>query len=176
MTATGAFRVRRALSGDADPVASLAARTFADAFGTDNTPEDLRLHLEAHCSPAALCRQLADPEWATLLGESSGALCGYAQLCAGSPPGVGVPGPYRQLYRLYVERAFWGSGLASQLLDAALDEARARSARHIWLTTWDRNQRALGFYRKRGFEVIGTTTFTVGNDPQHDLVLSRTLD
>jgi GNAT superfamily N-acetyltransferase len=61
-------------------------------------------------------------------------------------------------------------------MTAALDEARRRGARHLWLTTWDRNQRALSFYRKCGFDVIGATTFTVGNDRQHDLVLSRPVD
>lgn len=170
------FHVRRALAGEAEAVACLAARTFAEAFGADNTPEDLVLHLETHCSPAALERELVDPDWTTLVGESAGALVGYVQLCAGSPPGDRTSGPWRQLYRLYLERDWRGSGLAGRLMAAALDEARLRGARYLWLTTWDRNQRALSFYRKCGFEVIGTTTFTVGHDRQHDLVLSRPLD
>jgi len=176
MTSGGSFHVRRALPGEAEAVASLAARTFTDAFGSDNTPEDLRLHLDTHCSPTTLQRELADPEWTTLLGESSGELCGYAQLCAGSPPGSSVSQPNRQLYRLYVEREWRGSGLASELMAAAVADAWAHGARYLWLTTWDRNHRALAFYRKCGFEVIGTTTFTVGHDRQRDLVLSRLLD
>jgi ribosomal protein S18 acetylase RimI-like enzyme len=176
MTPERPFRVRRALPEEADAVASLAARTFTDAFGADNHPDDLHLHLAEHCGPATLRRQLADPEWTTLVGEQAGEMCGYAQLCDATPPARWTTERGRQLYRFYVERVWWGSGLAQPLLAAAVDEARARGARHLWLTTWSQNRRALAFYRKSGFEEVGTTTFTVGRDRQHDLVLSRPLE
>ena len=75
------------------------------------------------------------------------------------------------LYRLYVDRPWWGTGLAQRLLQAANVEAIARSADALWLTTWDQNARGLAFYRKCGFREAGTTTFTVGRDPQRDFVL-----
>ncbi|MFN7984164.1 MAG: hypothetical protein U0Q11_20145 [Vicinamibacterales bacterium] len=40
---------------------------------------------------------------------------------------------------------------------------------------WEHNPRAIAFYRKFGFEIVGDHVFTVGTDPQRDLVMSRQL-
>ena len=168
-------RIRRAVPQEALAVADLAARTFVDAFGPDNQPEDVRTHLARYCSPSTLQRELADPSWTTLVAESAAGLVGYAQLRDAAPPVPVGAEPACQLYRFYLERDRRGTGLARRLMAAALDDARARGARALWLTTWDRNGRALAFYQRSGFEVVGTTTFTVGEDPQRDLVLSRPL-
>jgi GNAT superfamily N-acetyltransferase len=168
-------RIRRAAREDALAVAELATRTFVDAFGPDNRPADVRTHLARHCSPSALQRELADPAWTTLVAESDRGLEGYAQLRDAVPPVPAGAAPAVQLYRFYLERVRWGTGLAQRLMAAVLEDGRARGARCLWLTTWDRNGRALAFYLRSGFEVVGTTTFIVGEDPQRDLVLSRSL-
>jgi len=41
---------------------------------------------------------------------------------------------------------------------------------------WERNPRAIAFYRKCGFAEVGTHTFVFGTDRQRDLVLARALD
>ena len=45
----------------------------------------------------------------------------------------------------------------------------------LWLGVWERNARALAFYRKWGFDVVGEHTFKLGEDPQHDLIMRRDL-
>lgn len=47
-----------------------------------------------------------------------------------------------------------GQGLGSQLLKHAIEEARARNCRRIFLITTNDNLNALGFYQKRGFELV----------------------
>jgi GNAT superfamily N-acetyltransferase len=65
---------------------------------------------------------------------------------------------------------------AQQLMRAALDVARRASSDRIWLGVWERNDRALAFYRKFGFEVVGEHMFPVGNDPQRNLVMVRDVE
>ena len=45
-------------------------------------------------------------------------------------------------------------GIGSLLLDRALGEARARGCRRLFLITTNDNLNALGFYQKRGFELV----------------------
>jgi molybdopterin-guanine dinucleotide biosynthesis protein A len=45
----------------------------------------------------------------------------------------------------------------------------------VWLAVWERNGRALGFYRKHGFRRVGTQGFRLGADTQTDDVLHRPL-
>ena len=47
-----------------------------------------------------------------------------------------------------------GQGLGSQLLEQAIEAARARNCRRIFLITTNDNLNALGFYQKRGFELV----------------------
>ena len=62
-------------------------------------------------------------------------------------------------------------GLGAQLLEWALGWARARSASELWLGVWERNERALEFLAKFGFESVGSHVFMLGSDAQTDLIL-----
>jgi ribosomal protein S18 acetylase RimI-like enzyme len=59
------------------------------------------------------------------------------------------------------------------LMRAVEDAARARDAVTLWLGVWERNVRAQAFYRKQGFTVVGSQIFTLGSDPQRDLVMAK---
>jgi GNAT superfamily N-acetyltransferase len=47
-----------------------------------------------------------------------------------------------------------GQGIGSMLIDKAIAEARARGCQHFFLITTNDNLHALGFYQKRGFEIV----------------------
>lgn len=47
-----------------------------------------------------------------------------------------------------------GRGLGSMLIDKAIEEARLRGCRRLFLITTNDNLHALGFYQKRGFEIV----------------------
>ena len=47
-----------------------------------------------------------------------------------------------------------GLGLGSMLIDKAIEEARRRGCRRLFLITTNDNLYALGFYQKRGFEIV----------------------
>jgi GNAT superfamily N-acetyltransferase len=47
-----------------------------------------------------------------------------------------------------------GQGIGSQLIEKAIEEARARKCRRLFLITTNDNLNALGFYQKRGFEIV----------------------
>jgi ribosomal protein S18 acetylase RimI-like enzyme len=47
-----------------------------------------------------------------------------------------------------------GKGIGSALIDKALEEARARNCQRLFLITTNDNLNALGFYQKRGFELV----------------------
>jgi ribosomal protein S18 acetylase RimI-like enzyme len=48
-----------------------------------------------------------------------------------------------------------GEGVGSALLDAAVDRAREVACRRVWLVTTNDNLRALRFYQRRGFRLVG---------------------
>ena len=78
-----------------------------------------------------------------------------------------------ELVRFYVDGAWHGQGLAHALMDDVLAVATARGAQTVWLSIWQVNARAVAFYRRRGFRILGEQTFHVGDDPQTDWVMAR---
>jgi GNAT superfamily N-acetyltransferase len=161
-----------AAPADAAILTDLMARTFRDAFGAVNRPEDLAAHVARSYGIPQQERELADPAVTVLLAEMGGAPCGYAQLKDGAERPAAVTGPAPlQLWRFYLEQAWIGRGVALPLMEAAKQAARSRGARTLWLGVWEQNPRGIAFYRKAGFEVVGSFVFHVGDDAQTDMIM-----
>ena len=83
----GEVTIRRATAADVDALTSFGARTFFEAFARDNTPEDMKLHLEKAWRRELQAAEIADPAFDTLLAcDTQGAFAGFAQLRAGRAP------------------------------------------------------------------------------------------
>src|SRR4051812_19648727 len=169
-------KIRRASPIDAAALAQFGARTFYEAFAAENTPEDMERHLASAWSPALQQAELRDPLLDTLLAlDSRDAITGFAQLRAEYGPACVHTLRPVELKRFYIDSPYHGRGLARALMDEVERSARARGAFELWLGVWERNERAQAFYRKCGFEQVGTQIFVVGSDPQTDLVMLRRL-
>ena len=167
------WTIRRAVAADAAALAALAERTFRAAFEADNTAEDMAAHVARSYGPALQAAEIADRRLTTIVVEAEAALVAYSQLRQGAaPPCVTGPSPL-ELQRFYVDAGWHGRGLAQALMAATLDEARVAGAGTIWLGVWERNPRAIAFYRKAGFDEVGAHDFLVGRDRQRDLVMAR---
>ena len=160
--------IRRATSTDAATLAALALETFVDAFGADNSAEDMAAYTAEYFGEAQQRRELDDARVVTLLAELDGAAVAYAQL----HPTPGSPHGAVELARFYVRRTHHGAGIAQALMQAVIDAARPLGDA-LWLGVWERNARAIAFYGKCGFAQCGTQPFRLGTDLQTDWVMRR---
>lgn len=167
--------LREATDADAATLADLARRTFTETFADSNTPEDLALFLDTAYGEVQQGRELADPDWWTLLAFVDGVPAGFVQLRRNHTEAcVTGPAPV-ELNRLYVLRAFHGRRLGAALMQAAVDRAKAEGFRTLWLGVWEHNLKAQAFYRAWGFEDVGSHSFLVGTDLQTDRIWARPL-
>lgn len=173
-TQTSQVVIRRATVDDAAALAEFGARTFFETFASENTVEDMRLHLESAWAPELQRAEILDERVDTLLAcDAGGVLAGFAQLHAGHAPACIATVRPVELLRFYVDKPWQGQGVAHQLMAAVEQQARTRGARELWLGVWERNPRAQAFYLKHGFRQVGTQIFVVGTDPQTDHVMLR---
>jgi ribosomal protein S18 acetylase RimI-like enzyme len=75
-----------------------------------------------------------------------------------------------------VDRRWHGQGIAGALMAETLARARRLGRRTIYLAVWERNARAIAFYRKVGFLEVGAQPFQLGKDIQTDQVMMRDLE
>jgi len=154
-------------------LAELGKRSFYDLFAKDNTPEDMAAYLEASFSPDIQAEKLADPNITFLIAEIDQRPAGYSQLHLGSSsPEIEGIRPL-EIVRIYSDKLWIGRGVGPALMSASINFAEQKGCDIVWLGVWQKNPRAIAFYQKWGFNIVGTQTFQLGSDLQHDFVMSR---
>lgn len=159
--------IRSASAADNLLLAELGRQTFLDSFGPDNTSENMAAYLAASFGPEKQAAELADPAITFLIAEVGTEAVGFARLREGQP-GMGM-----EIVRFYSHQDWIGRGVGSALMQACLACARERGCDLLWLDVWEHNPRAQAFYRKWGFEVVGTQRFQLGDELQTDLIMQR---
>lgn len=166
------LQVRRGRASDAAALAAFAERTFSETFAGANRPEDMAAYLPMAYGTSLQAIELGDPDIITLIIDAGDALAAYAQVRRGEAPACVQGSAPVELWRFYVDRPFHGRGLAQQLLAAAHAAAFELGGRTLWLGVWERNERAIAFYAKAGFRIVGSHDFWVGSDRQTDNIMT----
>jgi diamine N-acetyltransferase len=165
--------IRRADERDAPALSTLAEATFREAFAELNTAANMRLHCAASYGQALQLAEIRESNSETWVAELNSRLVAYVQLRLDAASPVILGGRSVEIRRFYVRASHHGTGLAHQLMTHVLARTDAAGYAVLWLGVWERNARALAFYGKWGFEVMGEHTFNVGDDPQRDLLMRR---
>jgi diamine N-acetyltransferase len=167
--------IRIATGADAEMLAEFARRTFYEAFAPMNSPENMEAYMSQNFTLQKFSAQLADPGATFLIAEIEATPVAFAKLYDGEVPDcVGGFAPV-EIERFYVDREFHGKGVAQTLMQACLDRAIQSGHGTVYLGVWDNNHRAIAFYRKYGFDVVGSHAFQLGDETQNDLLMERRL-
>lgn len=173
MVVTAAIRIRYGTAEDAELLAEMGATTFYDAYVPDIPAQQVADFVAETFSPEILTAELANPANLFLIAEVGQDAAGYAMLSEGSSPqGLGGKRAIK-LPRIYLRQRFIGQGVGSVLMRACLEEGEQRNYEAVWLGVWEANERAIGFYRKWGFEQFGSEAFQFGEEMQTDLLFFR---
>ena len=167
--------LRRATVTDDDLLADLSGRLFEQSFGPDNDPDDVRQHVE-NALMIDSRQAVSDAERRVWIAEDeSGTPIGYTVVRRGSTADGVWADETAEVQRFYVDRAWHGRGVAQALMRLCVDQALNWNADELWLGVWEKNPRAIAFYEKSGFRIVGRQTFVLGRDVQQDFVMSRPL-
>ncbi len=162
--------IRRATPRDADSLSIFAAATFPLGGRPNTDPADLSAHIAAELAPDRFRALIADPHVSLLVAECDGRLAGYTAIVRECPhPHIEARFP-AELRKLYVDPEFHGRGIAHALVREALQASQAPMD-VVWLSVFSENPRAIAFYKRCGFRVVGEQIYFVGNDPQNDFLM-----
>lgn len=170
---SGTFSFRAGTSKDAALLADLGWRTFEEAFGADNHPDDMAAFRPTMYSLELQAAELADPATEFIIAEVAGEAVGYIKLKHKPVPEAIQAQHPLQIDRLYISRAWTGRGLGDKLMHLSLQKAQQRGHDVVWLTVWEHNTRAQRFYQRYGFREVGELSFVLGRDVQRDLYMQR---
>jgi ribosomal protein S18 acetylase RimI-like enzyme len=78
-----------------------------------------------------------------------------------------------ELQKFYVAPAHQGRGVAHELMRQVLASLSRHRLATVWLSVHSENPKAIAFYKKWGFYVVGTHEVLVGADRQKDFLMRR---
>jgi GNAT superfamily N-acetyltransferase len=167
--------VRVATVSDFELLATIGKRAFSEAFARFNDPEDMKTYLETAFNPETIRQQLSDPEVVYFFATYDGVDAGYAKLKRNSTPKELPDSRCIQLERIYVLQSYLGKKVGKELMEKCLKTALSEHFEIFWLGVWQRNERAIKFYKKWGLEVIGFKQFIIGKEISEDFVMALKL-
>lgn len=158
-----AWRLRRASPEDASAVALVARASFLSTFAGVLNGADIVAHVATNSSVEAFAAWSASPGSVVTLAEHAegAAPMGYTLL---TDPEFPIPtGPEDiELRRIYTLPSAQGTGLGQALMARAVTDARALGKRRLLLGVLARNARAIAFYRRQNFTLVGCREYRVG--------------
>jgi GNAT superfamily N-acetyltransferase len=169
------IRIRLAVKNDASLIAEISRQTFYETFAAQNSKENMDLHMDEYYAPEKILAELDDPLHIFLLAYDGDRLAGYAKLNEHVKiESKGLDDPV-EIERIYSIKEMIGKGVGKKLMEKCLGISKEKNKKTIWLGVWEFNYRAIEFYTRWGFEKFGEHNFPVGNDPQTDWLMKRSL-
>lgn len=170
--APNSVTVRLARTSDVSALAALAESTFRETYGRFNTPADMDAYCLQHHAAEVIGKEIASRGVEFIVCEHAAELIAFAQLVQNETTHHLLAEAPMEVHRFYVAAPWLGCGIAQSLMSDLKVRAQRCHADYLWLGVWEKNARALAFYKKCGFAVIGEQTFKLGEDIQGDLVLA----
>lgn len=156
---------------EAKTLAELARRTFVATFADSNSSADMEKYCDSAFSTAQILAEIRTRGTFFYIAETSGDPAGYIKLNFGEAQTENFTGRNMEVERIYVDPGKQHEGIGGKLLDFAVSKARSQHCDAVWLGVWEHNQKAIAFYRQRGFELFGEHQFVLGSDVQNDILL-----
>lgn len=164
------LQIKQASIADVDILMQLSIETFNDTFAAYNTQEDMQMYITQNFSRDVLFAELNNSsENFFIIATYNNTPAGYMKLRLPLEHYAALK--YKkciELERIYVLKNFQGTGLGYSLMQHAIEFGKANGFDTLWLGVWNRNEKAIKFYHRYGFEVFGEHEFILGKDVQTD--------
>ena len=166
--------IRKATINDASLIATIGKRSFLESHGHSAPAQDIDAYVSRKYTPSAIEQELADTRNIYHIVLHNGQLAGYSKIILNMPSQYINAANIACLDRIYLLKDFYDLKLGAQLLQYNIALAKQAEQIGMWLYTWTENTRAVRFYTKAGFEIVGSADFSISPthaNPNHVMFL-----
>jgi ribosomal protein S18 acetylase RimI-like enzyme len=153
----------------------LSLKTFGETFSNLNTESNMEAYFREAFSFERLSEELScgGSQFYFLYAEER--LAGYLKLNE-APNQTDINDESSlEIERIYVSKEYQGKGLGRALMQKAVEISVECGKAYMWLGVWEKNEKAISFYKKNGFYVYGTHHFIMGGEEQRDYIMRKDL-
>jgi diamine N-acetyltransferase len=157
----GMISVIKATEKNYKSIVGIGKVSVAEAHRDSASVEDLNEYLERNYNDDAIKQELNDPNNIYHIIQYNGNPVGFSKIILNAVHPNIVAENITKLDRIYLLKEFCGLKLGLELLNFNIGLAGNNNQSGIWLYTWIGNNRAINFYLKAGFTIIGSHKFYV---------------
>lgn len=167
-------KIAKATIQDSKQLAQLAKASFLPAHGHSASKEDIDNYIAGNFSETNFIAEISNPESHYYLIYYDKKLAGYSKITLNTTNENITSENVTYMSRLYLLKEFYGKNLGKLLFDFNITFSKEHNQVGIWLAVWVENQRAIHFYTKMGFKIVGSYDFRISathTNPNHILYL-----
>ncbi len=166
-----AIEITKVKLADIADLQVIGRQTFFETFADHNTADDMQKYLDNNLSIDKLKNELADKNSEFYFATLDNKVIGYLKINFGQAQTELKDKSSLEIERIYVLKDFHGKKVGQVLYDKAIDIAKQTKADYVWLGVWEKNSRAINFYKKNGFAEFDKHIFKLGDDEQTDIMM-----
>lgn len=176
-TSAGGVSIKRATEKDAGKLLDLSAETFNQAFSSQNSCDNMTAYMASAFSEEQILDEIKNPSSLFLMAYVQGqdVPVGYSKLRMGQAPKELKNARAIEIHRIYVQQEMIGHKIGKALMEKCMEIAQQQNYEVIWLGVWEKNIRAIDFYKKWGFRKFGSHIFRLGTEDQTDILMKKDL-
>ncbi|PWL29060.1 GNAT family N-acetyltransferase [uncultured Roseivirga sp.] len=167
------YQIKKVSTDELEELRKLSIETFSDTFTEQNNEIQMKAYLEKAFNTDQLRSELSNPESFFYFVKEEDKILGYLKLNTKTAQTDQVLDSSLEIERIYLVQEAQGKGIGKLLMDFSIAEAKRRNLLCLWLGVWEKNEKAIAFYKSYGFEVFADHPFKLGDESQKDLLMKR---
>lgn len=170
------INIKKCTLEDLRRLQEISYETFNETFKDQNSPDNMEAYLEKAFNLKQLETELSQPSSQFYFVEFEGETAGYLKVNTDEAQTEEMGDEALEIERIYIRSPFQKQGLGKYLFHKALESAMELNKKKIWLGVWEKNEKAISFYKKMGFVQTGVHSFYMGDEEQTDFIMAKTLN
>jgi hypothetical protein len=167
--------IKEASLDDLEELKNICKKTFYQTFSDRNTEEDMESYLKNNFSYQKLESEIKNRYSNYYLVQGEGKTAAYMKVNFDQAQTESGYNNSLEIQRIYVLEEYQGQHIGQLMINVAQETAEANKLDYLWLGVWEENEKAIGFYKKQGFEKFDSHIFKLGEDEQTDILMRLSL-
>lgn len=155
-------------------IAKIGKKTFWESHGISASKADITDFVSKKYTKQKLVKELENQNNSYYLIYYNTKLAGFSKIELNTSNTNIEPKNVTKLDRFYILKEFYGQKIGLKLFDFNVEFSNNNQQKGIWLAVWVENKRAIKFYQKVGFKIVGKYDFQISSthsNPNHIMYL-----
>ena len=155
-------------------LADIGRVSFIESHGNSASEADINKYVNEKYTYEVFKEETSDPENIYHIIYHNDQPAGYSNINFNAKHSNIQMKNITKLDRIYLLKEFYGLKLGYELFTFNVELSKKNDQAGMWLFVWKENQRAVNFYIKTGFKIIGSHDFKLSethSNPNHQMLL-----